>query len=452
VLGCNNDQVVDLGVMVPCATIVDTAIAEKCDVVGLSGLITPSLDEMAHVAEELERRGLKLPLLIGGATTSREHTAVRIAPKYGASTVHVLDASRAGPVVSALLDDKQRTAFDAKNRAEQEEARQIFAGKRKRPLVPLADANAKKPEIAWRAEDIARPSFLGRRLIAEQPLAELVPYIDWTFFFTAWELRGRFPGILDHPKYGASARELFADGKKKLDELVRGKQIRASGVYGFWPAASEDNDIVLFTDETRQRELVRFPMLRQQGGEAPYRCLADFVAPRDSGLRDYVGAFAVTAGLGTDELAQQHAQARDDYGSIIVKALSDRLAEAFAEYLHARVRREWGYGAGERLSNEDLIAEKYRGIRPAFGYPACPEHSEKTKLFDLLAAPEVGITLTESFAMWPAAAVSGIYLGHPQSRYFDVGRLGRDQVEDYAKRKGITVEEAEKLLSPKLGY
>ena len=452
VLGCNNYQVVDLGVMVPCAKIVDTAIAEKCDIVGLSGLITPSLDEMAHVAEEIERRGLDLPLLIGGATTSREHTAVRIAPKYHASTVHVLDASRAGPVVSALLDEKQRGVFDKKNRAEQEEAREIFAGKRKRPLVSLVEANAKKPNIEWKTGDIPTPSFLGRRVLADQPLAELVPYIDWTFFFTAWELRGRFPAILDHPKYGAAARDLYADGKKQLDELVQGKLIRASAVYGLWPAAAENNDIVLFADEERERELVRFPMLRQQGGEPPYRCLADFVAPRAAGLADHVGAFAVTAGLGADELATKYQQARDDYNSIIVKALADRLAEAFAECLHARVRREWGYGTAEKLSNEELIAEKYRGIRPAFGYPACPEHSEKGKLFDLLQAPEAGITLTESYAMWPAASVSGIYLAHPQSRYFDVGRLARDQVEDYARRKGVSVEEAEKLLSPRLGY
>jgi 5-methyltetrahydrofolate--homocysteine methyltransferase len=452
VLGCNNYEVVDLGVMVPTAKIVDTAIAEKCDIVGLSGLITPSLDEMAHVAEELERRGLDLPLLIGGATTSREHTAVKIAPKYHASTVHVLDASRAGPVVSALLDERQKMAFDAKNRTEQEDARQLFAGKKKRPLLPFAEANARRPVIEWKASDIPTPSFAGRRVIEDQPLDELVPYIDWTFFFTAWELRGKFPAILEHPKYGASARELFADGKKKLDELVKGKLIRASAVYGLWPAASEGNDIVLYTDESRTRELLRFPMLRQQGGEAPYRCLADFVAPRESGLPDHVGAFAVTAGIGLDELAVKYQQARDDYNSIIVKALADRLAEAFAECLHARVRREWGYGVDEKLSNDELIAEKYRGIRPAFGYPACPEHSEKVKLFDLLQAPAVGITLTESFAMWPAASVSGIYLAHPQSRYFDVGRLARDQVESYAARKGISVPDAERLLSPKLGY
>ena len=452
VLGCNNYEVVDLGVMVPCAKILDAAVEQQCNIIGLSGLITPSLDEMTHVAEEMERRGPRLPLLIGGATTSREHTAVKIAPRYQGSTVHVLDASRAGPVVSALLDDKQRDAFDAKNRAEQQTARETFADKRKRVLVSLNEANARKPEIAWKATDLPAPSFLGRRAIADQPLAELVPFIDWTFFFTAWELRGRYPAILEHPKYGAAARELFADGKQKLDEIVKGKRIRAAAAYGFWPAASEGNDIVLFTDESRSQELVRFPMLRQQGGEAPFRSLADFVAPRDSGLADHVGAFAVTAGLGADELAKQYQEARDDYSSIIVKALADRLAEAFAEMLHAKVRREWGYGASESLSSEELIAEKYRGIRPAFGYPACPEHSEKVKLFDLLQAPSVGITLTESFAMWPAASVSGIYLAHPQARYFDLGRIGRDQVEDYAGRKGVSVADAERLLSPRLGY
>jgi 5-methyltetrahydrofolate--homocysteine methyltransferase len=366
--------------------------------------------------------------------------------------VHVLDASRAGPVVGALLDDRKRADFAARNRAEQEEARALFADKRRRPLVPLGEANAQKPLLSWPASDVPTPSFIGRRVIADQPLGELVPYIDWTFFFTAWELRGRYPAILQHPKYGASARELFTDGKKKLDEIVAGRRIRAAGVYGFWPAASDGNDIVLFCDESRSRELARFPMLRQQGGEAPFRCLADFVAPRKSGLADHVGAFAVTAGLDADELAKQYQAARDDYSSIIVKALADRLAEAFAEMLHAKVRREWGYGAGENLSNEDLIAEKYRGIRPAFGYPACPEHSEKQKLFELLQATSVGITLTESFAMWPAASVSGLYLAHPQARYFDVGRLGRDQVEDYAARKGVGVAEAERLLSSRLGY
>jgi 5-methyltetrahydrofolate--homocysteine methyltransferase len=407
---------------------------------------------MVHVAEEMTRRGFQLPLLIGGATTSREHTAVRIAPAYTSPTVYVKDASRAAGVVSALLDSQQRATLDEKNRSEQEGLRETYASKRKRPLLSLADANAKKPVIAWKAEDLAKPMFIGRRVIHRQPLEDIVPYIDWTFFFTAWELRGRFPQILEHPKYGEAARDVYAAGQKRLQNIVREKELQARAVYGFWPAASEDNDIILYTDETRTKEILRFPMLRQQMGEAPFRCLADFVAPRTLGLNDYVGAFAVTAGTGTDALAKQHEAARDDYSAILVKALADRLAEAFAEMLHARVRREWGYGANESLSNEELIAEKYRGIRPAFGYPACPEHSEKGKLFELLGANEAGITLTENFAMYPAASVSGLYFAHPESRYFDLGRVGRDQVEDYARRKGISFEQAEQYLRPRLGY
>jgi 5-methyltetrahydrofolate--homocysteine methyltransferase len=452
VLGCNSYEIIDLGVMVPSEKILDAAIREKADIIGLSGLITPSLDEMVHVAEEMTRRGLSLPLLIGGATTSREHTAVRIAPAYTSPTVYVKDASRAAGVVSALLDPKQRETLDTQNRAEQEGLRETYASKRKRPLVSLVDANAKKPTMLWKAEDLAKPAFIGRRVIERQPLDEIVPYIDWTFFFTAWELRGRYPQILQHPKYGEAARDVFAAGQERLQTIVRENELHASAVYGFWPAASENNDIVLFTDDTRTKELLRFPMLRQQMGEAPFRCLADFVAPRESGLKDYVGAFAVTAGTNADALAKKHQAAHDDYSAILVKALADRLAEAFAEMLHARVRREWGYGVSESLNNEDLIAEKYRGIRPAFGYPACPEHSEKVKLFELLGAAEAGITLTENFAMFPAASVSGLYLAHPESRYFDLGRIGRDQVEDYARRKGISNQEAETYLRPRLGY
>ena len=452
VLGCNDYAIIDLGVMVPCEKIIDTAVKEKVDIVGLSGLITPSLDQMVHVAEELSRQGLNLPLLIGGATTSREHTAVRIAPGYTAPTVHVPDASRAAAVVTGLLDPKQRQALDAKNRAEQENLRETFTARLKRPLVPFEEANRRKPVIEWKADDIARPSFLGRRIIADQSLTDLVSFIDWTFFFIAWELRGRYPQILEHPKYGEAARDLLAAGRRKLEEIIAGKKLRASAVYGFWPASAIDNDVVLFADESRTKELLRFPMLRQQSGEGPFRSLADFVAPLSSGLQDYVGAFAVTAGIGADELALKHQQQRDDFGSILVKALADRLAEAFAEMLHARVRREWGYGTDENLSHDELIAEKYRGIRPAYGYPACPEHSEKVKLFDLLAAPEVGITLTESFVMVPAASVSGLYFAHPQARYFDLGRIARDQVENYAGRKGISIEEAEKHLSTRLGY
>ncbi|WP_437619392.1 methionine synthase [Sorangium sp. So ce1151] len=470
VLGCNNYEVVDLGVMVHQDRILEAALTEKADMIGLSGLITPSLDEMVSVAREMERRGIRLPLLIGGATTSRQHTAVKIAPEFSGTVVHVLDASRAVGVVSSLLDQANRPAFDAQNREEQAKLRELFARKRAKPLVTLAAADEGGLKIAWRPEDIARPSFTGRRVVDDVPLSEIAKYIDWTFFFTAWELRGPFPQILEHPQYGEAARELFEHAQKVLQRIIDGALLEARGVYGFWPASGEQRDIVLYEDEARARELVRFNMLRQQqvkaagggaadeegekavGGERPYLSLADFVAPRESGLADHVGAFAVTAGLGLDEVVRAYEKDRDDYSAIIAKALADRLAEAFAELLHARARKDWGYGAGEALTNEELIEEKYRGIRPAFGYPACPDHTEKSKLFALLDAPAVGIELTESFAMMPAASVSGIYLAHPASRYFMVGRLGRDQVADYAKRKGITVEEAERWLSPSLGY
>jgi 5-methyltetrahydrofolate--homocysteine methyltransferase len=455
VLGCNNYAVVDLGVMVPCERILDVAAAEQADLVGLSGLITPSLDEMVHVAQEMKRRGLALPLLIGGATTSREHTAVKIAPEYAAPTVHVLDASRAVGVVARLLDGGQRAAFDAENRNEQGRIRDTFAQKSARPLVPLADADARRAPIAWRREDVPRPAFVGRRVIDPQPLAELVPWIDWRFFFTAWELPGRFPEVLDDPKYGEAARDLHANATRLLDRIVRERLLTARGVYGFWPAQSDGNDIVVYTDESRATERLRFPTLRQQGAkgnDAPHLALADFVAPVGSGVPDWIGAFAVTAGIGADALAARFEAEHDDYSAILVKALADRLAEAFAETLHARVRREWGYGAEEALGLEDLLHERYRGIRPAFGYPACPDHSEKTKLFALLDAPAVGITLTEHFAMLPAASVSGIYLAHPAARYFAVGRIGRDQVADYARRKGVSRAEVERWLAPNLGY
>jgi 5-methyltetrahydrofolate--homocysteine methyltransferase len=451
VLGCNSYEVVDLGVMVPCDRILDTAVAEGAQLVGLSGLITPSLDEMAHVASEMTRRGLELPLLIGGATTSREHTAVKIAPAYEGSTVHVLDASRAVGVVSSLLDPKRRTAFDAENRREQARVRDVHAGKAARPLVPFVEAVARRPAVAWRPEDVSTPAFLGRRVLDPFPLAELVPYIDWRFFFTAWELPGRFPQVLDDPTYGATARDLFDAAQKLLRRIVDERLLTARGVYGFWPATSDGEDVVLFSDEGRATEACRFPMLRRQSGE-PFASLADFVAPRGSGLRDYVGAFAVTAGIGADVLARAFEQERDDYSAIIVKALADRLAEAFAELLHERARREWGYETGPRATQEALLAEDYRGIRPAFGYPACPDHSEKAKLFRLLDASAVGMTLTEHGAMLPAASVSGLYLGHPAARYFSVGRIGRDQVGDYARRKGVSVAEVERWLAPNLGY
>jgi 5-methyltetrahydrofolate--homocysteine methyltransferase len=457
VLGCNNYEVVDLGVMVPCEKILATARETKADLIGLSGLITPSLDEMVHVAQEMERQGFRTPLLIGGATTSRQHTAVKIAPAFSQPTVHVLDASRAVGVVAGLLDPAARAELDRKNRAEQAELRELHARKRGKPMLTLAAANARRAGIAWRREDLPAPAFLGARAV-EVPLGELVRYIDWTFFFTAWELTGRFPAILDHPTQGAAARDLYAAARQLLATIVNERKLTARGVYGFWPAAADGNDIVLYADASRARELLRFNMLRQQQAkeganpDAPCLSLADFVAPAGSGLPDHVGAFAVTAGLGAAELAAAYEARLDDYSAIIVKALADRLAEAFAEYLHARARRDWGYGAGEDLSNEELIDEKYRGIRPAFGYPACPDHTEKGKLFDLLGARAAGLDLTESFAMTPAASVSGIYLAHPEARYFNVGRVDRDQIEDYARRKGMPVAEVERWLAPSLAY
>ena len=454
VLGCNNYEVIDLGVMTPCDKILETALAEGCDLIGLSGLITPSLDEMVHVAREMERRGIDLPLLIGGATTSRQHTAVRIAPEYDGPTVHVLDASRAVGVVASLLDPGKRAVLDRENRAEQARLRAVHGAAKELPLVPFAEARARRWPITWRAEDVPPAPFLGRRTLEDADLAELARFIDWTFFFTAWELKGKYPKILEHPKQGAAARELFEAGQKLLAEIIEKGWLRASAVYGFWPAASEGDDVVLFEDEARSREIARFPMLRQQrshdAGQA-LRSLADLVAPRESGIADHVGAFAVTAGLGADDLARRFEKDHDDYHAIMTKALADRLAEAFAEWLHLRVRREW-YAHDEHLSLEELITERYRGIRPAFGYPACPDHSEKRTLFALLDAPELGIELTESYAMWPAASVSGLYFAHPAARYFTVGRIGRDQVESYAARKGMGVAEVERWLSPNLSY
>ncbi|MGZ3439495.1 MAG: methionine synthase, partial [Polyangia bacterium] len=454
VLGCNNYEVIDLGVMVPCEKILETAVREKVDVVGLSGLITPSLDEMVHVAKEMERIGLTIPLLIGGATTSRQHTAVKIAPSFSRPTVHVLDASRAVSTVSSLLDDKQNADFDRKNREEQASLRELHGGRRVRQVLTYAEAQADRPKIEWRAEDIAVPSFVGRRTL-EIPLAQLVEYIDWTFFFTAWELKGRFPQILEHPQYGEAARDLYKSATTLLKRIVDEKLLTARASYGFWPANGDGNDVVLWSDATRARELTRFNMLRQQQAKTDggaHLSLSDFVAPTSSGLVDYVGAFAVTAGIGADELARGYERQLDDYSAIICKALADRLAEAAAEMLHQRVRREWGYGAAESLTASDLIDEKYRGIRPAFGYPACPDHSEKRKLFTLLDAGAVGMALTESCAMTPAASVSGVYFAHPQARYFNVGKIGRDQVVAYAARKGVTVAEVERWLGPNLGY
>ncbi len=455
VLGCNGYEVIDLGVMVHCDDILKTAVDRNCDLIGLSGLITPSLDEMVSVAREMERRGIDKPLLIGGATTSKQHTAVKIAPAYSHSAVHVHDASRAVGVVGALLNPKLRSEFDRKNHELQEQLRYIHEGRKSRPLLAYQKSIENRLSIAFAAEDLPVPRFLGRRVIDDVSLEDLEKYIDWTFFFSAWELKGKFPKIFDSPKYGEAARELFENGQTLLRQIIAEKRLTPRGVYGFWPAASDGDDIVLFTDDSRAEELVRFNLLRQQSeiaDGAPSRCLADFVAPLRSGLRDHLGAFAVTSGAEAKDLATDFEKDLDDYNAIMTKALADRLAEAFAEYLHARARRDWCYENRENPDPSDLIAEKYRGIRPAFGYPACPDHTEKRKLFELLGAPAVGIELTENCAMLPAASVSGLYFAHPEARYFTVGRIDRDQVRNYAGRKNLSIGEVERWLGPNLGY
>jgi 5-methyltetrahydrofolate--homocysteine methyltransferase len=447
VLGCNNYRVVDLGVMAPAELILDTAEAEKADIVGLSGLITPSLTEMVNVATEMRRRGMNLPLLIGGATTSRQHTAVKIAPAYDQPVVHVVDASRVVGVVSNLLHDGRKRELDVANRADQERLRALHAERERTPLLPYRKALANRTPIEWREDDVPPPPFTGVRTV-EPSIAELRNVIDWTFFFTAWELKGRYPQILDHPRHGGAARELFEHGNELLDTIVADGSIQARGVYGFWPAQADADDIVLDNG-------VVLPMLRQQvdHGEdgRPNRSLADFVAPPDAGLTDHIGGFAVTAGIGADEVAKSFEADLDDYHAIMVQALADRLAEAFAEWLHREARRAW-YAADESLDGDDLVAERYRGIRPAFGYPACPDHTEKRSLFDLLGAREHGMDLTTSCAMTPPATVAGLYFAHPQARYFKVGRLGKDQVEDYARRKGQSLTETERWLGENLAY
>ncbi len=455
VLGCNNYEVLDLGVMVPAQQILETAKRENADLIGLSGLITPSLDEMVTVAREMERQEFQLPLLIGGATTSRQHTAVKIAPSYHETVIHVLDASKAVGVVSSILDPERKQALDADNRADQDRLQSLYKDRQERPLLPYSKARENRLAIEWKAEDCPRPASIGRQVVSDVSLSQIREYIDWTFFFSAWELKGKFPKILDDPKLGEAARELYENGSALLQRIIDEKLLTARAIYGFWPASGEGEDVVLYTDQSRSTELTRFPMLRQQavlGEGTPNRCLADFVAPRSSGVDDWIGAFAVTTGLGADALAEEFERDHDDYNAILVKALADRLAEAFTELMHARARHEWGYGRDEHFSNEDLIAERYRGIRPAFGYPACPDHLPKRILFDLLHAPEQGIELTESCAMTPAASVSGLYFGHPRARYFTVGRLGSDQVEAYAGRSGKTLSEIERWLAPNLGY
>ncbi|HZM73064.1 MAG TPA: vitamin B12 dependent-methionine synthase activation domain-containing protein, partial [Candidatus Polarisedimenticolia bacterium] len=460
VLGCNDYEVVDLGVMVPAARILEKAQELNADLIGLSGLITPSLDEMVHVASEMERLGMTTPLLIGGATTSRTHTAVKIAPAYSGPVVHVLDASRAVGVAGHLVDAERRETFATKIHDEYETVRRERGERRsKEQRVTIAEARANRVPIDWTGVEPPRPSFLGVRTFEDYPLAELVERIDWTPFFATWELKGAYPRIFDDSKVGAAARDLHRDAVALLDRLVAEGRLTANAVVGFWPANSVDaDDIAVWRDESRTERLATFRTLRQQMAKPPGRpnvALADYVAPVDSGVADFVGAFAVTAGHGLDGLdglVAEFEAAHDDYSAIMAKALADRLAEAFAERLHERVRRElWGYAPDESLSNEDLIAERYQGIRPAPGYPACPDHTEKRTLFSLLdAEARAGMSLTESCAMLPGASVSGYYFWHPESDYFGVGRIGRDQLEDYATRKGIDVAEAERWLSPNL--
>jgi 5-methyltetrahydrofolate--homocysteine methyltransferase len=456
VLGCNNFQVIDMGVMVPSEKILETARTEGVDMIGLSGLITPSLDEMVHVAREMERQGLQLPLLIGGATTSAKHTAVRIAPAYKQPTLHVLDASRAAGVVEGLLNPEKRDDLVKKNIAAQKQLVESYNQRQQIKLISYEDAVAQKFKTDWANVRIDKPSFLGRRELDNFPLEKLVPYIDWSPFFMTWELKGKYPRIFDDEKFGDAAKKLYEDAQQLLDRIIKEKLLTTKAVYGFWPAAAIGDDVALYADESRRQELTRFHFLRQQWeriGQKEFHSLADFIAPADSGRQDYLGAFAVTTGLGCDELAKKFDKDHDDYNSIMTKALADRLAEAFAEYLHEQARRDWSYGNEEKLATEELIAEKYRGIRPAAGYPACPDHTEKRILFDLLDAEKsTGIKLTESFAMWPAASVSGLYFAHPNSRYFAVDRIMRDQADSYARRKGMPLTEVERWLSPNLGY
>jgi 5-methyltetrahydrofolate--homocysteine methyltransferase len=457
VLQCNNYEVVNLGVMVPAETILETARKEKADVIGLSGLITPSLEEMTHVAREMERARLKLPLLIGGATTSRAHTAVKIAPNYSGPVVYVVDASRSVPAVQSLLS-ANAAAYVADVRADYEKVRAQHREKKgPGPLHPIARARELGHPTDWTRYVPPAPAKPGLTVLRRYPLAELADYIDWGPFFQAWELYGPYPKILDDPKVGETARKLFAEGKEALARIVRENLVEVNGVFALYPAAQVNgDDIEIYTDEERRKPLMTWRNLRQQNHKPEGRanlCLADFVAPKASGVRDWIGAFAVSAG-GIEARVAELEKRGDDYNAIMLKVLADRLAEAFAERLHERVRREfWGYASDERLGNAELIAERYRGVRPAPGYPACPDHTQKGPLFRLLDAERnAGMKLTESFAMLPASAVSGFYLSHPDASYFAVGKIGRDQVEDYARRSGISVAEAEKWLAPNLAY
>jgi 5-methyltetrahydrofolate--homocysteine methyltransferase len=456
VLQCNNFEVINLGVMVPAQRILETAIAEKADIIGLSGLITPSLEEMAHVAHEMQRQGIRAPLLIGGATTSRLHTAVKIAPNFEGTTVYVPDASRSVSVCTSLLSAGLRDDYAKSVRADYEKIRAQHAAKKGQSLVPLAAARANAFQADWKRRAPPRPRMLGRKLLRHCDLAEIVCYIDWSPFFQTWDLAGSYPKILEDAVVGEAAREVFAEAQAMLERIVAEEWLEANAVFGLYPAASVGDDIEIYTDESRRDVAMVWHCLRQQTEKAadrPNLCLADFVAPRDSGVPDYVGAFALSAGIGIDPRVKAFEAGHDDYAAIMLKALADRLAEAFTERLHERVRKEyWGYAADEKLTNAELIAEKYRGIRPAPGYPACPDHTEKAALFELLVASEAGITLTESYAMLPAASVSGFYLSHPDSRYFAVGKIGEDQAADYARRKALALDQTERWLAPNLAY
>jgi 5-methyltetrahydrofolate--homocysteine methyltransferase len=474
VLGCNNYEVIDLGVMVPSEKLLQTAREKNADIIGVSGLITPSLDEMVHVAKEMERQGFTVPLLIGGATTSKAHTAVKIAPGYSQPVIHVLDASRAVGVVGSLLNPQLKPPFVANVRAEYDKLRAQHADQKAKPLLAIEAARKHRTPIAWKASDLDKPAFTGLRVLASDhqspvtshqspiSLSTLVPFIDWSPFFHTWELRGRYPAILEKPE----ARKLFEEAQELLKDIVSRKLLAARGVYGFFPANAVGDDVELYTDDSRTRVLTTFHFLRQQMDKPPGQfnhCLADYVAPKSPPLStinsqnyqlpDYLGAFAVTAGFGVEELCRKFEADHDDYNSIMTKALADRLAEAFAEYLHQRARQEWGFGQAENLTTDDLIREKYRGIRPAAGYPACPDHTEKWTLWKLLDAENnTGIKLTESCAMWPGASVSGLYFAHPESKYFAVGKIGRDQVLDYHQRKQMDLPAVERWLGPYLNY
>lgn len=461
VLGCNNYKVIDLGVMVHAEKILQTAIDEKVDVIGLSGLITPSLDEMVHVAKEMQRRGINIPLLIGGATTSRVHTAVKIDPNYDNAVIHVLDASRSVPVVSNLLnpDENEKEKFIKSIKQEYKKLREDYLKKKsEKNLIPLEKARENRYKIDWSKTQIKKPNKLGITVLKNYPLSALKKYIDWTPFFMTWELKGKYPSIFEDKNVGAEAKKLFNDANNLLDKIIKEKLLTANGIIGLFPANSIGvDDIEVYTDESRagvKRVLHTIRQQMQKAKDEPNIALADFIAPKESGVEDYIGMFAVTAGIGIEKLVEKFEKDHDDYNSIMIKALADRLAEAFAEHLHELVRKEyWGYASDEKYSNEELIKEKYIGIRPAPGYPAQPDHTEKPIIFSLLDAEKnTGIRLTESLAMYPAASVSGLYFAHPEAKYFTVGKIGKDQVLDYHRRKGMSVEEIERWLSPILNY